>query len=96
MIVLGDWNDDIDVSNYNKKETPFIALKNDPTVDFVTKYLSYGRNSSSIYGSVIDHILITNELFDDYDRSGIFYTLDLDLDYIDTTSDHYPVFSVFK
>jgi exonuclease III len=96
VIVLGDWNDDIDISNYDDKVTPFTILLEDQTVDFVTKYLSYGLNKSSKYGSVIDHILISNELFSDYDGCGIFNTMDLGLDYIESTSDHFPVFSIFR
>jgi exonuclease III len=96
VIVLGDWNDDIDVSNYDGKETPFKTLLEDQTVDFITKYLSFSLNKSSKYGSVIDHILISNELFNDYEGCGIFNTMDLGLDYIESTSDHYPVFSIFR
>lgn len=96
VIVLGDWNDDVDVSNLKGYETPFKNFLPDPTVRFVTKYLSFSNNKSSKHGSVIDHVLITDDLFSDFVGTGVFNALDMKLDYHKTISDHYPVFVVFE
>jgi endonuclease/exonuclease/phosphatase family metal-dependent hydrolase len=100
-IVLGDWNDDVDVSTYNGIQTPFQQLLDDPqNYFFPTKALSdAGENSYASYsGSFIDHILITSPLKLDYKPASA-KVLDMMPTYISSytskTSDHYPVIASF-
>lgn len=96
VFVIGDWNDDIDVSNYDSKETPFLSLINSGNYEFATSHLSWEGASSSKYGNVIDHILISNELFDTSYQTGIVYFSTYDKNYIETTSDHFPTYITMK
>jgi len=96
VIALGDWNDDIDLSNYEPNPTPFSSLLNDTTGRFVTEYLSLTYNESSKYGSVIDHIYVTDDLFDNFVYSGIIAVKELQRSFLKETSDHYPVYVVLR
>lgn len=96
VIVLGDWNDDVDVSNYNNQETPFRSIIDDSSLRYVTFYLSFAMIQSSKYGSVIDHICISNELFSCFRSSAVVGVKDKFKKYIEECSDHYPVYSVFE
>ena len=96
VIVIGDWNDDVDQSNYNYNPTPFQSILDNPNYNFATKHLSWAGASSSVYGSVIDHILISNELFKEQYQTGIAYLKTYDKNYNDDLSDHYPVYIIFK
>ncbi len=96
VIILGDWNDDVDVSNFKPKETPFKSLIASPNFDFATAHLSWAGAASSKYGSVIDHILISNELFDEQYQTGIVSLKTYDKNYIKEASDHYPTYIIFR
>ncbi|MDR2814386.1 MAG: endonuclease/exonuclease/phosphatase family protein [Prevotellaceae bacterium] len=92
IIVLGDYNDDIDESTYNKQLSPY---KN-----FADDSLSYRFLSSQISESVslIDHIMVSNELFSFYvPGSAQLETAATGSipDYKATTSDHTPVSVAF-
>lgn len=95
VIVLGDWNDDIDNSNFNNLPTPFGSVLDDTTFRYTTYFLSYSFNKSSKYGSVIDHICISDELFPYHLNTSISGAEHLIKNYISTTSDHFPVYAVF-
>lgn len=101
-VVLGDWNDDLDVATYNGLETPFQIFLDDPeNYFFTTKQLSdEGKKSYAfINGSMIDHILVTSPMHADYIAESA-NVLDMMPVYISNfsqnTSDHFPVISSFK
>ncbi|MDR1416059.1 MAG: endonuclease/exonuclease/phosphatase family protein, partial [Prevotellaceae bacterium] len=87
LIVLGDFNDDIDASTYKKLASPY---KN-----FVDDSLHYRFLTSAISASVsmIDHIMVSNELFPYvYGNAQREDDIVNDVsDYTATTSDHLPV-----
>lgn len=96
-IVAGDWNDEItDDENSNS----FSLLLNDST-DY--RFLTLEIANDPLYssypykGSLIDHILISAQLFDEY-NNGSTTTLRIDTQidgYFSNVSDHRPVMSVF-
>jgi hypothetical protein len=103
VLVLGDWNDDVDVSISNDTTgTPlpspyenFLAAPSAYT--FITRPLSLAGESSTVdFPDMIDHTLATDEARVD-SVSGSVHVLHPDWipDYAGTTSDHYPVFSQF-
>lgn len=108
IILLGDYNDDVDQSIYYEKqdgekvyqETPYDDFVNDrENFKVITKTFSDSRVSASInYKDIIDHITMSNELFDNYlDGSAKVYhdAQEHISDYEDTTSDHLPVLVKF-
>ncbi len=70
IIVLGDLNDDLNDDGVNV----FQGFINDSTnykfVDMEIAYGSYTNFSKPDYPSHLDHILITNELFDEFKNPG--------------------------
>ena len=98
VIVLGDLNDDIAEPTQNNV---FQNILNDTeNYTFVDYNIASGNSSDWSYPSWpshLDHILITNELFDEYDNSDVL-TIKID-DYLDggwneydyNVSDHRPV-----
>ena len=101
IILLGDYNDDVDVSIYDgSSPSPyedFIAADN--SFRAVTESISDANQSSYIAGSyddLIDHIIISDELFDEYSPSSeeIYFEAENFIeDYVSTTSDHLPVWA---
>jgi endonuclease/exonuclease/phosphatase family metal-dependent hydrolase len=94
VLVLGDFNDDIDTSTYAGHESPFASLVESPDYRFATEALSAdGISTTTHYPSTIDHHLITNDLAERFvEGSARVLRVDRDIeDYADTTSDHYPV-----
>lgn len=94
VAVVGDWNDDVDVSTYRGRETPFAGFVNDPGYRFTTAALSASNAPTTVgFASTIDHHLATNELAARYvDGSAHVVRLDRYVtSYGTTTSDHYPV-----
>jgi endonuclease/exonuclease/phosphatase family metal-dependent hydrolase len=92
LIVLGDYNDDIDVSTYSNAASPY---KN-----FADDSLSYRFLTSPISAtqSLIDHIMISNELLRFYIPASVKRDTDVTSripDYEVTTSDHTPVSAAF-
>lgn len=105
VILLGDYNDDVDESIYyeespdNFAQTPYYQFVNDTDdFDVITKKFSDSGESASInYEDIIDHITISNELFDEHVQNS---TLIHDPrsyieNYGNTTSDHLPVWAKF-
>lgn len=105
IILLGDYNDDVDESIYYEEnpddyaQTPYYLFVNATnSFDVITKQFSDADESASInYPDIIDHITISNELFDDHIQNS---TMIHDpRSYIDnygsTTSDHLPVWTKF-
>ena len=94
-MVIGDFNDDVDVSITFGQPTPYAVFVNSSSYSFPTAALSAAGLSSTIgYPDMIDHHLINAALAPAYvagsaqvvrpDLSGI-------ADYDRTTSDHYPI-----
>lgn len=104
IIVLGDYNDDLDVTitaGINPPVTSYSIFTND-AANFtpVTLPLSLaGKKSTVSYNDVIDHVTISNELNADYLPGSANILTDvtsLVSNFGSTTSDHYPVFSRFR
>jgi hypothetical protein len=103
VIITGDYNDDVDetVSAISStKESSFKDYTDDGTkYKVVTRSLSdAGLRSYMTYENVIDHITITDELFQNpvagsegHEMAFLYVS-----DYANTTSDHLPVFARFK
>ncbi len=96
-IIAGDWNDEL---TDGLSENCFTLLLNDPeSYKFLTLEIADDPIYSSYpsWGSLIDHILISRSLFDDY-TGGTTTTLLIDSrisDYFENISDHLPVISFF-
>jgi exonuclease III len=102
VIILGDWNDDVDVSivkdtNGNYLPSPYQNFLDAPgEYTFLTRPLSLAGVGSSVGRSnVIDHQLVTNELAADYVSGSATVLRPAITNYGTTTSDHYPVTSRF-
>jgi len=96
VIVLGDWNDDVDTSILAGSPTPYANFVADTArYRYPTKALSDAGLTSEVNyaGSVIDHQLVTNELLVDYiaGSAQIFRADQYVPSYGTTTTDHYPV-----
>ena len=99
VLVPADWNDDVDESITQGRDTPYRALVDaEPEWVFPTASLSAaGVRSMPRYTEVIDHILASDEAMAWYEEgSAMVYELDdIIPDYLDTTSDHLPVMARF-
>ncbi|UZO79554.1 endonuclease/exonuclease/phosphatase family protein [Aquimarina sp. ERC-38] len=93
LILLGDYNDDVDVS-IGGGPTPLLPFVNDTdNFDIVSDSFSFEGLSSTVgFGSVIDHTAISNELFEPYieDSEVLIDPQSFITDYGTTTSDHFP------
>lgn len=95
VIVLGDWNDDVDTSILAGSATPYANFVNDNArYQYPLKPLSDAGGTSEVNyaNSLIDQHLVTNELLADYVAgSGQVFRADQYVtSYGTTTSDHYP------
>ncbi|HEX4935397.1 MAG TPA: endonuclease/exonuclease/phosphatase family protein [Gemmatimonadaceae bacterium] len=99
VIVIGDWNDDVDTSITRGSPTPFASLVAAPhRYRFLTARLSERRIASTTgYRELIDHHLATDELASaEVPRSAEVYRVDAFIPaYSETTSDHFPVLTHF-
>lgn len=102
IMVIGDWNDDLDIATFNSLETPFKNLLADTArYFFTTNQLSIAGKKSYAFinGSMIDHHLISKALKPFY-VAGSSVVLDQMPTFIsnfsNNTSDHYPVLSFFN
>jgi len=99
VAVVGDWNDDLDIST-SGAATPFQNFLNDPSrYTFVTSALTAANQGTQTFGSTIDHQLVTNELLPQL-HAGSVTVLHPEIwgdpnlsAYTTTTSDHWPVCS---
>lgn len=95
VIVLGDWNDDVDTSITSGQASPYANFVADAAdYAFPTAALSAaGVSSTTGYSDMIDHHLNTNELFATLvPGSAEVYRVDSFISSYDaTTSDHFPV-----
>ncbi|WP_223753488.1 lamin tail domain-containing protein [Myxococcus sp. RHSTA-1-4] len=101
VMVVGDWNDDVDVSTVTdpvtqqKRDTPFRDFVSD-TADytFATQALSLANVGSTVGRSTfIDHQLATNEVYAAYVANSTTVIRPAITGYKDNTSDHYPILS---
>ena len=97
VIVVGDWNDDVDTSITSGQATPYENFVSD-AADYVfpTRALSLaGVSSTTGYPDLIDHHLNSNELHATLvPGSAEVYRVDAYVSSYDaTTSDHFPVLS---
>jgi len=97
VIVTGDWNDDLDQSDFYQKKTPFKVLLDDPeNYLFTNKKLSDSHMKSKKNGSFINHILINKVLFDSFQSSDVLVMSRYENTFFKETSDHFPVYAIFK
>jgi endonuclease/exonuclease/phosphatase family metal-dependent hydrolase len=99
VLVIGDWNDDVDRSIVRGLPTPYASLVRDPRYRFVTAPLSARRVSSTAgYAELVDHHLASDEMAAlEVPGSAAVYRLERFLpDFARTTSDHYPVLSHYR
>lgn len=97
MILIGDYNDDVIESTWAGLVTPYEMFNTDPDYTIVTRALSEQGFTSYRSVSMIDHITINANLFDEHlfgaeqiENTGYIGS------YLSTTSDHYPVWTRFR
>ncbi|MEY2871245.1 MAG: hypothetical protein RLZZ146_1168 [Bacteroidota bacterium] len=98
-IVLGDWNDDLDVSIVSGKASPFLAWRNDTNYVFPSYRLSLAKQKSTAsYSEMIDHMCVTAALKNNFlpNQSGVMVGDSYIASYRLNTSDHYPVWAKFS
>jgi hypothetical protein len=99
-MVLGDWNDDIDLSIFNNLPSPFIRLLDQGfRYQFLSKKFSdKGQGTTTNYPDAIDHQLASAALTSKHktDSSFIWHLEQYISNYSTTCSDHYPVYSTFN
>lgn len=97
VIVVGDWNDDVDTSITAGQASPYQNFVDDAAdYAFPTRALSLaGVSSTTSYSDMIDHHLNTNELYATLvPSSAEVYRVDSYVSSYDaSTSDHFPVLS---
>jgi endonuclease/exonuclease/phosphatase family metal-dependent hydrolase len=97
VIVVGDWNDDVDTSITSGQASPYQNFVSDAAdYAFPTRALSLaGISSTTSYSDMIDHHLNTNELYATLvPASTEVYRVDSFISSYDaSTSDHFPVLS---
>jgi exonuclease III len=96
-IVAGDWNDELDDPLGENVFT--VLIESSASYQFLTEPLSGQYDSASYpqYGTLIDHILISQDVLSEY-QGGRVKTLRLDdevSNYTIKVSDHRPVMAVF-
>jgi|GEM_PF-2352715 len=97
VLIAGDWNDDIDQSNYHDTISPFHQVM-DESGSFLFEKESYAGQHSWYYGtSMIDHIWANSAMHAVFKpNSQKILPLDWYLDaYATEVSDHFPVFAAF-
>lgn len=99
IILLGDWNDDLDLSVHNNLPSPFSALINSNKGQFISKLLTDLQEATTTsYPETIDHQWVSNALLQYWLKDSI-HTWHLNqfiLNYAQICSDHYPVYSQYE
>lgn len=95
VLTVGDFNDDIDVSTYQRKVSPFAPFVSDSThYRFTTDALSVaGTSTTANFSSTIDHHLATSSLARRFVEGSakVVKPEAWVTGYATNTSDHYPV-----
>lgn len=94
FILLGDYNDDLDVSTVGARATPYANYTSDAAWSFPTLSLSQQKFASTTGGEMIDHIgqrgtIASHHLAGTTRIENPNYIGS----YLSTTSDHYPVWT---
>ena len=93
LIVLGDFNDDLDISIAGRRASPYSIFVNDNDYNCISKTLSDDNWHSTIsYDDVIDHQIVSGLTAI---STRIVNAFVLIKNYASTTSDHLPVMSEF-
>lgn len=99
IIILGDYNDNVTTSIGGGSSTYEVILNDSDNYDAITRSLSESFTPTYIggSGSTIDHMTISNELFNDVidGSEGIYFPFNSIANYEGTTSDHLPVMARF-
>lgn len=100
VLVIGDWNDDVDQSINLTLPTPFAALVQDSArYRFPTEAISAAHVSSMAeWPEMIDHHLASDEMYRDYlPGSAEVFRVDRFIPgYVESTSDHFPVVTRYR
>jgi len=104
VVLLGDFNDDLDqtiTDGINPPTTSYDAFTTDGTnYRFITLPLSQaGKRSTVTHDNVIDHVIISNELGNNFMNASANILTDVSglvSNYGTTTTDHYPVFTRYS
>lgn len=102
VVILGDFNDDLDKSITSGFTTTSWNSFTDDPVNYtaVTLPLSLaGKKSTTGFNDVIDHVIVSNDMAPYYMPSSATILSDvtsLVTNYGTTTSDHFPVFTRYK
>ncbi|SOD03334.1 Metal-dependent hydrolase, endonuclease/exonuclease/phosphatase family [bacterium JGI 053] len=95
VVVLGDWNDDVDTSITPGQPSPYANFVSDAArYTYPTKALSDAGVASTVsFSDMIDHHLDSNEMFASYvaGSANVFRADTYIASYGTTTTDHYPV-----
>ena len=97
-IVIGDWNDDFDMSIYNSNVSPFLNWVNDTNYLVATKILSNKKiGTTAYYPDAIDHVVANSGLKKLWQKDSVFVVNPSKQisGYSSNTSDHFPVISRF-
>ena len=92
-LVIGDWNDDVDVSIVTPNPTPYANFVSDSArFKFPTKELSDSNRRTTVsFSATIDHQLFNAPVFSSYVVGSALVTQPAITNYRYTTTDHYPV-----
>ena len=97
VIVLGDFNDEILQSTYNNLASPYKNFDDDTEYTIITKSLEENGYTSYSRFSMLDHILISSELEDEWlEGTQRVENPNYIGNYLSETSDHYPVWTRFQ
>jgi hypothetical protein len=98
-LILGDWNDDFDVSILSGYSTPFSNWTKDTQYLVATLPLSNAKQKSTVsYTEMIDHIVALPSLKSNIVKDSVFVINPSPWisNYGNSTSDHYPVYARFN
>jgi endonuclease/exonuclease/phosphatase family metal-dependent hydrolase len=97
LIILGDYNDRINSSTYASATSPYKIFLDDQNYTIVTKPLEDAGRTSFRSSSMIDHITINANMAEFHiDGAEQIENPTYITNYLNTTSDHYPVFTRFQ
>lgn len=98
IIFFGDYNDRLMISNSPGEPSPYANFVDDPNYFAVTLSLEAQGATSFRSTSMIDHITVSGELIQDHvdGEQRVENTNAYIPNYLNTTSDHYPVVTSFE
>jgi len=100
VVVVGDWNDDVDTSITAGQASPYANFVSDAArYTYPTRALSDAGVASTVsYTDMIDHHLDTNEMYASYvaGSAEVFRADSYIASYGTTTTDHYPVITRYN